>query len=351
MATRVRWKTPTPETTARRAGLTYVTDAVPGIRRAPDGAGGFAYFYPNGRPVKDRATRERIAALAIPPAYTDVWICRDPNGHLQATGRDDRGRKQYRYHPDWQATRSETKFGRMRAFGHALPALRRTLDAHLRTRDLNREKVLALVVTLMDRTLIRVGNREYARENGSYGLTTLRDRHADFAGNKVTFSFKGKSGKRHDVTLADRRLARLVRRCRDIKGYHLFQYFDDAGARHEVESGDVNAYLREITGQPFTAKDFRTWGGTVCGALYLSDLDEMEAPARKKALVEMVRCVADKLGNTVAVSRKYYVHPALFEVFEAGTFADAWARCADGDCPPELTPAEATLLRFLEEAG
>ncbi len=352
MATRVRWKPPAPEQVARRAGLTYVTDREPGIRRRPDGAGGFAYVYPSGHPVRDRATLRRIEGLAIPPAYTDVWICRDPDGHLQATGRDAKGRKQYRYHPDWQATRKSTKFSRMRAFGHALPGLRRALDEHLRSRELSREKVLALVVTLMDRTLIRIGNREYARDNGSYGLTTLRDKHADFSGSQVTFSFTGKSGKRHRITLNDRRLARLVKRCRDIKGYHLFQYFDADGSRHEVESGDVNSFLREVTGQPFTAKDFRTWGGTVCGAVYLSHLDAAETEtARKKATTDMVQCVADKLGNTVSVSRQYYIHPVLFEAFERGDFGEAWQRCLEGDCPPELDEAEAALLRFLEKVG
>ncbi len=350
-ATRARWKPPRPERTAQRAGLVYVTDAEPGIRRESRGEG-WAYFYPNGRPVRDRATRARIAALAIPPAYTDVWICRDPNGHLQATGRDARGRKQYRYHPGWQAARSQTKFGRMRAFGEALPALRRALDAHLRQKTLSREKVLALVVTLMDRTLIRVGNRAYARDNGSYGLTTLRDRHARVEGGRVTFSFKGKSGKRHAITLTDRRLARLVKQCRDIRGYPLFQYVDEDGTRHQVESGDVNAFLQEVTGQPFTAKDFRTWGGTVCGAVFLSRLDGAETPAeRKKATQDMVQCVAEKLGNTVAVSRKYYVHPALFEQFESGSFARTWARCAEGSHPPELDAEEAALLRFLEKTG
>ncbi len=332
---------------AKSAGLVHVSDDEPGIRREKSG-NGFTYFYPNGRPVRDKKTRARIDSLGIPPAYEDVWICRNPLGHLQATGRDAKGRKQYRYHPRWQQMRAETKFDRMRAFGNALPGLRRTLDEHLRAPTLSREKVLALVVTLMDRTLIRIGNREYARDNGSYGLTTLRDKHVDFGGRQVTFAFTGKSGKKHEVTLKDRRLAGLVKKCRDITGYHLFQYYTDDGERHEVGSGDVNAYLQEITGQPFTAKDFRTWGGTVCGALFLSEAGDH--PHRKKALVDMVACVAEKLGNTVAVSRKYYVHPALFRTFEEGVFEKIWARCATGDCPPELDTAEATLLRFLEKA-
>lgn len=342
------WTPQPPEKAAQNAGLVYVQDGAPGIVREPAGDG-FVYRWPNGREVKDEATLERIADLAIPPAYTDVWICRDADGHLQATGRDAKGRKQYRYHPRWREARDETKFDRMRAFGEALPGLRRTLEEHLRHRALDREKVLALVVTLMDETLIRVGNRSYARENGSYGLTTLRDKHARIDGSTVTFSFVGKSGKQHDVTLKDRRLARLVQQCRDITGYHLFQYLDDDGVRHEVGSGDVNTYLQEVTGQPFTAKDFRTWGGTVCGALYLSDLaDADDEKARKQALVRMVECVAETLGNTVAVSRKYYVHPVLFRTFEDGAFGEMWQACTEGHCPPELDASEATLLRFLE---
>ncbi len=344
------WKPRPPEKVAKKAGLVYVHDGEPGLSRKKKGDG-FAYYHPDGTRVRDEATLARIGALAIPPAYTDVWICADENGHLQATGRDAKNRKQYRYHPRWKSVRSETKFDRMRAFGEALPALRRTLDAHLRRKTLGREKVLALVVTLMDETLIRVGNRAYARENGSYGLTTLRDKHASVDGKTVTFSFTGKSGQKHDITLNDRRLARLVKQCRDIRGYHLFQYLDEDGQRHEVGSGDVNAYLQEITGQPFTAKDFRTWGGTVCGALFLSEMDEeQDDKTRRQALVDMVKCVADTLGNTVAVSRAYYVHPALFRTFEDGSFAETWQRCATGDCPPELDASEATLLRFLEKA-
>lgn len=337
-----------PKRAARRTGLRYVNDGEPGLCRVPKGEG-FRFVGPSGEAVRDRATLGRIAALAIPPAYTDVWICADAHGHLQATGRDAKGRKQYRYHPDWSAARGETKYARMRTFGEALPALRRRLDADLGARALSREKVLALIVTLLDRTHLRVGNREYAKNNRTYGLTTLLDRHATVDGARITFRFKGKHGKLNAVTLRDARLARAVHRCRDVPGQSLFQYETDAGP-HDVTSTDVNAYLREVTGEAFTAKDFRTWGGTVAGARYLAALEEEDASdaARKRSLNAMVEAVAADLGNTKAVSRKHYIHPRLFELYETGDFAGTWVRCADGPHPPELDADEAALLRFLE---
>jgi DNA topoisomerase-1 len=259
-------KTSLPQTdpgqSARAAGLRYVTDRAPGISRRRSGKG-FAYRAPDGRTLRDAAARRRIQTLAVPPAWTDVWICPDPSGHLQATGRDARGRKQYRYHPQWREVRDETKFGRLVAFAEGLPALRRRVQEDLARPGLPREKVLAAVVRLLGTTLLRVGNEEYARANQSFGLTTLRDRHAAVEGATVRFCFRGKSGKEVRVDIQDRRLARVVKRCRELPGQELFQYVDDDGQQQSVGSGDVNAYLREVTGEELSAKDFRTWGGTV----------------------------------------------------------------------------------------
>jgi DNA topoisomerase I len=247
---------------ARAAGLRYVSDAMPGILRRRAGKA-FSYRGPDGGLIKERAELVRIRRLAIPPAWTGVWICRYANGHLQATGRDARGRKQYRYHPEWRAVRDAAKFDRMLAFAKALPRLRARIAEDQARRGLPREKVLATVVRLLEVTLIRVGNQEYARDNGSYGLTTLRDRHVDFEGVRLIFEYRGKGGKQHRISLRDRRLARIVRSCQELPGQHLFQYVDEDGQRQPVDSADVNAYLQEITGEPFTAKDFRTWAGTV----------------------------------------------------------------------------------------
>jgi DNA topoisomerase I len=318
-----------PSLSARLAGLRYLADDRPGIRRRRRGKG-FVYLDARGQVVRDAAELRRIAALAIPPAWTDVWISPVPNSHLHATGRDARRRKQYRYHPDWRAVRDETKFGRMVAFGEALPRLRARIEDDLARPGLPREKVLAAVVKLLERTLIRVGNPEYARDNDSFGLTTLRSRHVEIAGATLRFHFRGKSGKEHSVAISDRRLARVVRSCRELPGHELFQYLDEAAERRAVDSGDVNDYLRQATGENFTAKDFRTWGGTLlafaalqaaaCGAGGHGEMDGWPVRPRgtKKAVVEVFKQVAGQLGNRPAMCRKYYVHPAVIEAFLGG---------------------------------
>ncbi len=311
-----------PLESARAAGLRYVSDDSPGIRRRKRGKG-FTYTDPQGRTVRERKVLDRIAKLAIPPAWTDVWICTQANGHLQATGRDARGRKQYRYHAEWRTVRDETKFGRMILFGEALPKIRARADADLSHRGLPREKVLAAVVQLLETTLIRVGNREYAKQNNSFGLTTLRNRHVDIQGSRLRFEFRGKSGKDQEVELHDRRLARVVQQCRDLPGQTLFQYLDDEGARQSITSEDVNDYLRETTGQDFTAKDFRTWGGTVLALAALLEIgacpSEQEAD---RAVVQMVKQVSAGLGNRPAICRKYYIHPLVIDTFVSGKLVD-----------------------------
>jgi DNA topoisomerase-1 len=340
-----------PVESAKAAGLRYVTDDGPGLRRKKRGTG-FTYADPQGRTVKDAATLARIRKLAIPPAWTDVWICPRANGHLQATGRDARGRKQYRYHADWRRVRDETKFGRMIAFGEALPKIRERTDQDIAQRGLGREKVLATVVKLLETTLIRVGNREYMKQNNSFGLTTLRDQHVDVEGSTLRFEFRGKSGKDHSVEVHDRRLARIVKQCRDLPGQKLFQYLDETGERQSVSSEDVNSYLRETTGEDFSAKDFRTWGGTV---LALSALLEAGGCGSEReanhAVAEAIKHVAGQLGNRPAICRKYYVHPVVIDSFLGGSLAGALADAttlkgeADGDAG--LREMEARLLRLL----
>ena len=338
-----------PTLSAERAGLHYVSDDEPGITRKPWGRG-FTFLDPEGEHIQDEAERARLEALVIPPAWTDVWICPSPEGHLQATGRDDRGRKQYLYHPEWERVRNETKFSRMVLFGETLPQLRARCESDLRRRGLPRDKVLATAVTLLDRTLIRIGNPAYAKENQSFGLTTLRDRHVDFNGAKCTFSFQGKSGKKHCIELDDRRLARIVRRCRDIPGYELFQYYDENDERGVIGSSDVNAYLRETPGEDFTAKDFRTWGGTVHAAMVLDDLGEAEDEKEaQKNVVAMVKRVAERLGNTTAVCRKYYVHPAIIDAYLQGELCAAWTDCLKREGEPQLEPEENAVLHFLRD--
>ena len=279
-----------PQHAAQSAGLRYVSDASPGISRRRAGKG-FSYAGPDGRPVRDPATVARIRALAIPPAYSDVWICPDPNGHIQATGRDARGRKQYRYHPRWRAVRDETKFGRMLAFSEVLPEIRRRADQDLRRAGLPREKVLAAVVRLLECTGIRVGNDEYARTNESFGLTTLRDEHVEVDGSTMSFAFRGKGGKDHTVELSDRRLARIVSRCQALPGEELFQYVDGAGEQQTLGSGDVNEYLKSITGQEFTAKDFRTWNGTILAVAALRELGPGLALAGRGARAAIIKAI------------------------------------------------------------
>jgi DNA topoisomerase I len=346
---------PPPEESAAEAGLRYVSDVSPGIRRKRSGTG-FTYVGSEGKRITDQKTLERIRKLAIPPAYTDVWICPFPNGHIQATGRDARGRKQYRYHPKWREVRDETKFGRMVAFSEVLPKLRARVDADLGRPGLPREKVLATVVRLLECTNIRVGNDEYARANGSYGLTTLRDKHVEVSGGNLRFSFKGKSGKTHEVELSDRRLARIVQRCRDVPGEELFQYLDDDGKRQTIDSGDVNDYLREISGQEFTAKDFRTWAGTMLAVTALRELGPMDTEREaKSAIIKAVDRVAQQLNNTRAVCRKYYIHPTVFETYLAGTMlaglGNGTGAAAAAAAGVALTAEEKALVRLLSGRG
>jgi DNA topoisomerase-1 len=304
-------------TPAERTLLAYVNDQEQGIRRLAHGRG-FSYADEDGRPVKDEATLDRIRALAIPPAWTSVWICPDPNGHIQAIGRDQKNRKQYRYHPDWRADRDARKYDRMAAFGRALPRLRKRVATDLSRRGLPREKVLAAVVSLLELTLIRVGNDEYAKTNKSFGLTTMRKRHLKLAGGGATFEFVGKSGKKHRTGFRDRRLARIVAACQELRGQRLFQYLDDDGQRRAIESNDVNDYIRAACGDDFSAKDFRTWAGSLAAleALSLSPKPETQTEA-KRTLNTCVKAVAGLLGNTPAVCRAAYIHPKVLEAFEA----------------------------------
>ena len=338
-----------PVDAAAAAHLRYVIDSEPGIRRLRKGKG-FTYRDPDGQRVRDEATLARITALAIPPAWTDVWICASSRGHMQATGRDAKGRKQYRYHPRWRTVRDASKYGRMIAFGEALPLIHKRSAEHLRLDGLPREKVLAAVVQLLEATLIRVGNDEYARNNHSFGLTTLRDRHVDIEHGQLRFEFRGKSGKRHIVDLRDRRLARVVKQCRDIPGQELFQYVDDDGQRHAIESAHVNEYLREISGQDFTAKDFRTWAGTVLAARALAELGAAENDAvAKHNVVTAVEAVSKRLGNTAAICRKCYIHPVVLDAYLSGVTIDvlsARARAARQH-HGALDPAERAVLRQL----
>jgi DNA topoisomerase-1 len=298
-----------------------VSDEQPGIRRQRAGAG-FRYLAPDGRTVRDADVLARIRSLAIPPAWTGVWICADERGHLQASGRDARGRKQHRYHPRWREVRDETKYHRMIAFASALRAIRERTRRDLARPGLPREKVLAAVVRLLEKTLIRVGNEEYKRANGSFGLTTLRNRHVDVDGARLNFRFRGKSGREHAVGIEDPRLAAVVARCRDLPGQELFAYLDEAGDTHHIGSADVNAYLREITGQDFTAKEFRTWAGTVLAARALQRFEPADSiAAGRRNIVAAIESVARTLGNTQAVCRKSYVHPAVLDAYLDGSMA------------------------------
>jgi DNA topoisomerase-1 len=325
---------------------------MPGIRRLGSGKR-FRYIGPDGKPVRDKEVLARIRALVIPPAWTKVWICTLPNGHLQATGFDARGRKQYRYHPKWRKVRDETKYDRMIAFGYLLPQIRERIEHDLALSGLPRSKVLATVVQLMERTLIRIGNGEYARTNDSYGLTTLQDNHVRLNGSGMKFIFRGKSGVAHKIGVQDRRLTSIVRRCRDLPGYELFQYIGDDGQVCDVESDDVNAYLKEITGEPFTSKDFRTWAGTVLAAEVLRECPPCRTKKEfQRAVVSAIDDVAGRLGNTRAVCRKSYVHPAVLAAFEGGILTRAFARRAGrGARPPAgLGESEVAVLRLLESA-
>jgi DNA topoisomerase I len=307
-----------PKDAAQSAGLSYVSDDEKGLRRERAGDS-FRYVKANGDPVADEATLERIRKLAIPPAWTDVWICPKANGHLQATGRDARGRKQYRYHPQFREVRESTKYEHMLEFARALPSIRGKLAEHMALRGLPREKVLATIVHLLETTLIRVGNEDYAKENKSYGLTTLRNPHVSVEGTELRFRFKGKSGKSWRLQLKDRRVAKIVRACQELPGQKLFEYLDENGEPKEVTSSDVNAYLKEITGREVTAKDFRTWAGTVLAALALREFERADSQATtKKNLRAAVEQVAQRLGNTPAICRKCYVHPEVLAAYIEG---------------------------------
>jgi DNA topoisomerase I len=307
-----------PIHSAHSAGLRYVTDQMPGIHREKNRKG-WRYRYPTGSLVSESEVLGRIKSLVIPPAWSRVWICPDPCGHLQATGRDARGRKQSRYHPRWREVRDETKYGRMIEFAKALPEIRKRLKKDLRLPGLCREKILATVVRLLEVSLIRIGNEEYARENASFGLTTMRNKHVKVRGKTARFHFRGKSGKWHDVDIQDARLARIIKRCQELPGQELFQYVDDNGERQCVDSNDVNQYLRDACGDDFTAKDFRTWAGTVLGAMALSQFDDYKSQRQaKKNIVQAIEQVAQRLGNTVAVCRKCYVHPDVIDAYLEG---------------------------------
>jgi DNA topoisomerase-1 len=337
--------------TAREAGLRYVTDASPGITRV--GSGKAARFRdPSGHVITDRATLVRIRRLAIPPAWTEVWICPMPNGHIQATGRDARGRKQYRYHSDWSAVRDSAKFERMIAFGRALPRIRARVAQDLRRPRLDREKVLAAMVRLLETTLVRVGNEEYARQNRSFGLSTMRDRHVKIGRGTMHFEFRGKSGKNHAIDLHDPKLAAVVRAAQDLPGQELFQYLDEEGQPQKIDSADVNAYLREIAGEEFSAKDFRTWAGTVLAAVALRDVTRSETRTQaKKNLVQAIESVARRLGNTPAVCRKCYIHPVVLESYLDGvTLERVRARAAAALRTPgtRLSSDEEAVLAFIQ---
>lgn len=337
---------------ARRASLTYANDAEPGIRRRRAGAG-FSYTRPGGKAVADRKTLTRIKTLSIPPAWTDVWISPDPDGHIQATGRDQRGRKQYRYHARWSECRDEVKYSSLADFARLLPKLRERVDADLRRRELPLERVAASIVWLLDNTMIRVGNAVYARDNKSFGLTTLKSRHVEVEGARLRFAFKGKSGKEWKIRLVDRRMARILRSIQELPGQLLFQYIDEDGARRPVTSQDVNAYIREATGGEFSSKHFRTWGGTVRA---LSLFAQLPPPETKTAVARATNIVVDEvarhLGNTRAVCRKCYIHPLVLESWAEGRLADELTEAKRlRRKRPGLDDEEAQVLRWLEAVG
>jgi DNA topoisomerase-1 len=340
-----------PAEAAAEAGLRYVSDDQPGFTRKRNGDG-FDYFDTKGNPITDEARLLRIRRLAIPPAYEDVWICPTANGHLQATGRDARGRKQYRYHEKWRETRDQSKYDKMLSFGAALPKIRARVEADLALPGLPRNKVLATIVSIMERTFIRVGNDEYAKQNNSYGLTTMRNKHAKIKGSRVRFEFRGKSGVEHQVDVTDRRLARIVKKAQDLPGQELFGYIGDDGQPHDIKSQDVNDYLREITGEDFTAKDFRTWAGTVLAAVALNALDTFETKKAAKANVKnAIGAVSKILGNTPAVCRKCYVHPVVLETYLSGEMIDGLKRVTDeavAQQAPDLRSVEASVMKFLQ---
>lgn len=340
-----------PKEAAEYAGLTYVNDETPGIARATAGKG-FRYLNPDGSKVKDASVLKRIKALAIPPAWTDVWICHKSNGHIQATGRDAKRRKQYRYHARFREVRESTKYHHMLEFAESLPAIRRKVNEHLGLRGLPREKVLATVVQLMEATLIRVGNDEYAKQNKSYGLTTLENRHVEVDGPELRFNFKGKSGKVWRLALRDRRIAKVVRACQELPGQELFGYVDESGEARDVTSADVNAYLKEISGEEITAKDFRTWHGTVLAAMALHEFQKFDSQAgAKKNIREAIQRVAARLGNTPTICRKCYIHPEILSTNIEGSLLLEMKKKVEAELRDDLAalkPEEAAVLTLLQ---
>ena len=333
------------KTHARAAGLTYVSDLDPGIRRKRAGTG-FSYGSPTGKPISDRRVLSRIRKLAVPPAWTDVWICPEVDGHIQATGRDAKGRKQYRYHDDWRQVRDQDKYDRLIDFAKLLPRIRQRIDEDMGRRGAPRDKVLATVVSLLDKSLIRVGNGEYAKDNDSYGLTTLRTRHVDIEGSELRFHFKGKSGKTWRLKVRDRRIARVVRSIQELPGQNLFQYVDDHAEIRTVRSTDVNDYLREIAGADVSAKDFRTWAGTVLAVLALSTIGPFSSETQAKMNVRRaIEAVAARLGNTATICRKCYIHPHVVDCYLAGRLPIV--RTGDGSSGSGLPREEAAVLRIL----
>ncbi len=340
-----------PREAAESVGLVYASDETPGITRRKAGSG-FAYRGRDGARITDETILDRIRKLAIPPAYTDVWICPKANGHIQATGRDAKGRKQYRYHQRFREVRDATKFEHMFAFARALPAIRVRVRTDMARRDLSRDKVLGTVVFLLENTLIRVGNDDYAKDNKSFGLTTLKNRHVKVEGGEIRFRFKGKSGKEWNLQIRDKRIARIVKACQEIPGQELFQYIDDVGERRDVTSSDVNAYLRDITGRDITAKDFRTWAGTVLAALALHEFEGVDSDARaKKNVRAAIEAVAGRLGNTPTICRKCYVHPEVVHSYLQGEMLLEVKKRVETELREnlaDLRPEEAAVLSMLE---
>jgi DNA topoisomerase-1 len=340
----------TPAAMAKAAGLRYVSDSQPGYMRRRRGRG-FAYYDWTGKLVTDTKLRDRFSQLVIPPAWREVWICRYENGHILAVGRDEAGRKQYIYHPAWAQVREQVKYSKLLRFGEALPDLRQKVAADLRQRKLTRTKVTALVIALMEQTLIRIGNDEYARNNDSYGLTTLKDEHVHFDHSTVTFEFRGKSGKEHEIALRDKRLANLVQACQELPGQRLFQYYDEQGKLAALTSTDVNNYLREATGFDFTAKDFRTWGGTVLAARVLHECGPAGSEsALKKQIVAAVKQVSQALGNTPAVCRQHYIHPAVFTAYEQKQLSDFYCQLDETCDPLRHSLDELAILSLLQDS-
>lgn len=341
-----------PVEAAEAAGLHYVSDIMPGIRRKRVGKH-FSYIDIQGKPIHDSEELQRIRSLGIPPAWKKVWICPDPQGHLQATGRDAKGRKQYRYHASWRKVRDSTKYDHMIAFGEMLPSIRKRIHHDLSLPGLPREKVLATVVRLLDTTMIRIGNEEYSKENHSFGLTTLRNQHVDITGTKIHFHFRGKSGKEHMIAIQDKQLAKIVKRCQDLPGYELFEYVDEQGSICTLDSSDVNEYLQEISGQNFTAKDFRTWGGTVIAARSLQELGRAETQTHcRKNIVEAIKNASQQLGNTPAICRKCYIHPGIINAYMDGSLCEFfahWEQHSSQKMPHELHASETSVLAFLQQ--